>query len=115
MAGSQLTLLSFPSRHYLWATAILYGTSVVMRFGLIFVRNGLDVPRATVESLQDNTLRVTIRCPEGHRWSAGQHYFLNFIKAAPLESHPYTVANSPYLHPNAQVSPLNTCTKSPTS
>ncbi|KAK4056368.1 hypothetical protein OIO90_002511 [Microbotryomycetes sp. JL221] len=91
------------SWHYIWAAAAVYFTSVVMRFGLLIVRNGSKVPTATVESAADGALRVTINVPEQtHRWTAGQHFFLNFIKACPFESHPYTISNSPYLHPNAQ-------------
>lgn len=90
------------SWEYLWATAAIYGTSVVMRFGLLLVRNGTKVPQASIEPLADDAIRITIKCPEGHRWKAGQHFFLNFVKAAPFESHPYTIANAPFLHPNAQ-------------
>ncbi|KDE07281.1 hypothetical protein MVLG_02501 [Microbotryum lychnidis-dioicae p1A1 Lamole] len=93
------------SWHYLWATAILYLSSVIMRFALLFVRNGRSIPRATVELLPESTVRVLISCPPGHRWKVGQHVFLNFIKARPLESHPITVANAPWLHPNAKAGP----------
>ncbi|KAM0789812.1 hypothetical protein ACM66B_006663 [Microbotryomycetes sp. NB124-2] len=91
------------SWHYIWAAAAVYFTSVVMRFGLLIVRNGHKVPMATVEAASEGCIRVTIEVPkQTHRWDAGQHFFLNFIKACPFESHPYTISNSPYLHPNAQ-------------
>ena len=73
-----------------------------MRFLLIFVRNGRAVPRGTLTALPANAVRLTIPLPAGHRWSAGQHYFLNFISASSFESHPYTIANAPYLHPNSE-------------
>ncbi|TNY20110.1 ferric reductase NAD binding domain-containing protein [Rhodotorula diobovata] len=90
------------SWHYIWATAAIYFTSVVVRFGLILVRNGRHVARGRVEALADNAVRVTIRLPfdSGHRWTAGQHYFVNFFKVRPLESHPYTVANAPRNDPS---------------
>lgn len=105
-AAVALADVSCRRREFLWATLFVYGTSIVMRFGLLVVRNGSKIPMASVEALADNALRITIQCPPGHRWKAGQHFFLNFMKAAPFESHPYTIANAPYLHPNAQVSPL---------
>ncbi|SCV74645.1 BQ2448_7674 [Microbotryum intermedium] len=99
---NRVRFLLLGSWHYLWATAILYLSSVVMRFALLFVRNGIAMPKATVELLPESTVRVLIACPPGHRWKGGQHVFLNFIKAKPLESHPVTVANAPWLHPNAK-------------
>ncbi|GAA6008820.1 hypothetical protein JCM10207_001735 [Rhodosporidiobolus poonsookiae] len=86
------------SWHYLFATAAVYFTSVVMRFGLMLVRNGRHIPSGRVEVLADNAVRVTIRLPYNspHRWTAGQHYFVNFVKVLPFESHPYTVSNAPY-------------------
>ncbi|GAA5884052.1 hypothetical protein JCM6882_002117 [Rhodosporidiobolus microsporus] len=95
------------SWHYLWATAAVYFTSVVMRFGLMFVRNGRHVASGRVEMLADNAVRVTIRLPykSPHRWSAGQHYFVNFVKVLPFESHPYTIANAPYTDPSSTATP----------
>jgi hypothetical protein len=92
------------TRHYLWATAAIYFFSVFMRFLLIFIRNGRGMPRGTVEALACGAVRVTIECPPGHRWKAGQHYFLNFIRARPFESHPYTIANAPRVDFDAAVS-----------
>ncbi|GAA5884065.1 hypothetical protein JCM6882_002121 [Rhodosporidiobolus microsporus] len=95
------------SWHYIWATAAVYFTSVVMRFGLMFVRNGRHVASGRVETLADNAVRVTIRLPykSPHRWSAGQHYFVNFFKILPFESHPYTIANAPYSDPSSTATP----------
>ncbi|BGP20636.1 hypothetical protein JCM10213_007172 [Rhodosporidiobolus nylandii] len=95
------------SWHYLWATAAIYLTSVVMRFGLILVRNGRHIAHGRVEALADNAVRVTIRLPQDspHRWTAGQHYFVNFFKVRPFESHPYTVANAPYADPSSTATP----------
>ena len=79
-----------------------------MRFSLIAVRNGRHVARGRVEALADNAVRITVRLPynSGHRWTAGQHYFVNFFKVRPLESHPYTVANAPRNDPSSVVRPL---------
>ncbi|GAA5914335.1 hypothetical protein JCM8208_004439 [Rhodotorula glutinis] len=95
------------SWRYLWATAAIYFTSVLVRFGLIAVRNGRHLARGRVEALADNAVRITVRLPynSGHRWTAGQHYFVNFFKVRPLESHPYTVANAPRNDPSSVASP----------
>ncbi|BGP43865.1 hypothetical protein JCM10449v2_007922 [Rhodotorula kratochvilovae] len=95
------------SWRYIWATAAIYLTSVVIRFGLLFVRNGRHVARGRIEALADDAVRVTIRLPygSGHSWTAGQHYFVNFVKVRPFESHPYTVANAPRNDPSSTASP----------
>ncbi|GAA6061796.1 hypothetical protein JCM10212_004852 [Sporobolomyces blumeae] len=95
------------SWHYIFATAAIYFTSVVVRFGLLFARNGRHVARGHVEALLDNSVRVSVSLPRGagHRWTAGQHYFVNFFKIRPLESHPYTIANAPYYDPSSSASP----------
>ncbi|GAA5836336.1 hypothetical protein JCM11251_001466 [Rhodosporidiobolus azoricus] len=95
------------SWHYIWATAAVYFTSVVMRFGLMLVRNGRHIASGRIETLTDDAVRVTIRLPHNspHRWNAGQHYFVNFVKVLPLESHPYTVANAPYSDPSSTATP----------
>ncbi|GJN94183.1 hypothetical protein Rhopal_007257-T1 [Rhodotorula paludigena] len=91
------------SWHYIWATAAIYLTSFVVRFGLMIVRNGRHLARGRVEALADNAIRVTIRLPRdsGHGWTAGQHYFVNFCKVRPFESHPYTIANAPRNDPSS--------------
>ena len=81
------------SWNYLYATAGLYGISFLMRLFLIVFRNGAHVPKATIEILPEDAVRLTIPTPH-HRWKAGQHVFLNFCKARLLESHPYTVCNT---------------------
>jgi len=81
------------SWNYLYATAGLYGISFLMRLFLIVFRNGAHVPKATIEILPEDAVRLTIPTPR-HRWKAGQHVFLNFCKARLLESHPYTVCNT---------------------
>jgi predicted ferric reductase len=93
-------------RHYIWATAAVYFTSVLIRFAVMLNRNGRHIARGHIEVLPDNAVRVTARLPRdsGHAWSAGQHYFVNFIKARPFESHPYTIANAPWRDPSSSVS-----------
>ncbi|GAA5992103.1 hypothetical protein JCM5350_006349 [Sporobolomyces pararoseus] len=95
------------SWHYIFAAAGVYLTSVVIRFGLLFARNGSKIARGHVEALPDNSIRVTVSLPQaaGHRWTAGQHYFVNFFKVRPLESHPYTIANAPYVDPSSSAAP----------
>lgn len=83
---------------YLYATVAIYGFSLIMRFGLIFLRHGQSIPRGTLIALPSDAVRLTIPLPAHHLWSAGQHYFLNFISASPFESHPYTISNTPHLH-----------------
>lgn len=102
-----LTSSFAPHRHYIWATAAIYLTSFVVRFGLMIVRNGRHLARGRVEALADNAIRVTIRLPRdsGHGWTAGQHYFVNFCKVRPFESHPYTIANAPRNDPSSTVRP----------
>lgn len=95
-------------RHYIWATAAVYFTSVLIRFAVMLNRNGRHIARGHIEVLPDNAVRVTARLPRdsGHAWSAGQHYFVNFVKARPFESHPYTIANAPWRDPSSSVSCL---------
>ncbi|GAA5954149.1 hypothetical protein JCM8115_003325 [Rhodotorula mucilaginosa] len=95
------------SWHYIWATAAVYFTSVLIRFAVMLNRNGRHIARGHIEVLPDNAVRVTARLPRdsGHAWSAGQHYFVNFIKARPFESHPYTIANAPWRDPSSSETP----------
>ncbi|BGP58497.1 hypothetical protein JCM8202_001162 [Rhodotorula sphaerocarpa] len=95
------------SWHYFWATAAVYFTSVLIRFTIMLTRNGRHLARGHVEALPDNGVRVTIRLPpgSGHSWTAGQHFFVNFLKALPLESHPYTCANAPWRDPSSSAAP----------
>ncbi|GAA5982802.1 hypothetical protein JCM10908_006795 [Rhodotorula pacifica] len=95
------------SWHYIWATAAVYFTSVLIRFAVMLNRNGRHIARGHIEVLPDNAVRVTARLPHGagHAWSAGQHYFVNFVKARPFESHPYTVANAPWYDPSSSQTP----------
>ncbi|GAA5913256.1 uncharacterized protein JCM6883_005298 [Sporobolomyces salmoneus] len=95
------------SWHYIFAAAAVYLTSVVVRFGLLFARNGRKIARGHVDALPDNAVRVTVTLPRGagHRWTAGQHYFVNFFSVRPLESHPYTIANAPYTDPSSSAAP----------
>ncbi|GAA5884046.1 hypothetical protein JCM6882_002115 [Rhodosporidiobolus microsporus] len=84
------------SWHYLWATAAVYFTSVAARFALLFFRNGKHVPTGRVETLANDALRVTVALPanSGHSWKAGQHYYVNFVKARPFESRPFTITST---------------------
>ncbi|GAA5904202.1 hypothetical protein JCM5296_005529 [Sporobolomyces johnsonii] len=105
------------SWHYLWATAAVYLTALLVRLCLILVRNGRlclslvrngrRLPLAHLEALPDHAIRATISLPAGAgiRWTAGQHYFVNFLKASAWESHPYTVANAPWIDPSSSASP----------
>jgi len=92
-------------RHYIFGAAAVYLTSVVVRFGLLFTRNGRHIAKGHVEALPDNAVRVTISLHRsaGHRWTAGQHFFVNFFKVRALESHPYTISNAPYNDPSSSV------------
>ncbi|GAA5873012.1 hypothetical protein JCM1840_007295 [Sporobolomyces johnsonii] len=95
------------SWHYLWATAAVYLTALLIRLCLILVRNGRRLPLAHLEALPDHAIRATISLPVGTgiRWTAGQHYFVNFLKANAWESHPYTVTNAPWIDPSSSASP----------
>ncbi|GAA5949603.1 hypothetical protein JCM21900_002465 [Sporobolomyces salmonicolor] len=95
------------SWHYLWATAAIYFAALLIRFSLILLRNGRRLPLAHIEALPDHAIRATISLPPraGIRWTAGQHYFINFLKASAWESHPYTVANAPWIDPSSSAAP----------
>ncbi|GAA5831080.1 hypothetical protein JCM5353_002010 [Sporobolomyces roseus] len=95
------------SWHYIFAAAAVYLTSVVVRVGLVFTRNGRHIAKGHVEALSDNAVRVTISLHRsaGHRWTAGQHFFVNFFKVRALESHPYTISNAPYNDPSSSAAP----------
>ena len=97
---------------YLYATAGLYGISVVMRFGLMLFRNGRGIPQAQIEVLAGDAVRLTIPTPK-HQWKAGQHVFVNFCKTRLLESHPYTISNDAniYSHKREMVIVLKTDVK----
>ncbi|GAA5836289.1 hypothetical protein JCM11251_001455 [Rhodosporidiobolus azoricus] len=84
------------SWHYLWATAGVYFTSVAARYALLLIRNGRHIPTARIEALADDALRVTVALPEnsGQSWKAGQHYYINFVKARPFESRPFTITSA---------------------
>ncbi|KAK1225937.1 hypothetical protein PQX77_011092 [Marasmius sp. AFHP31] len=82
---------------YLWATVVIYGASVVCRFGWIIWANGGMVPRARFEVMEDGMVKLRIRCRPTESWRPGQHYFLNFLTVMPFQSHPFTIANIPSL------------------
>lgn len=79
-------------RQYFYAAFAIYGFSLLARMSFLLVRNGRQIPRATLEPLAD-ALRVSVRCT--HTWKVGQHVLVNFIKIAPLESRSYAIANAP--------------------
>ncbi|GAA6015624.1 hypothetical protein JCM10207_008148 [Rhodosporidiobolus poonsookiae] len=81
------------SWRYLWATAAVYFTSFVARALFVAVRNGRHLPTGTVEALPAGAVRVTAALPEGagYKWKAGQHYYVNFLKARSFDNRPYLV------------------------
>ncbi|GAA5881370.1 hypothetical protein JCM8547_004809 [Rhodosporidiobolus lusitaniae] len=94
------------SWRYIEAAAGVYLASVALRFGFMLVRNGRHISKGHVEVLADNAVRVTIHLPQGSwSWRAGQHFFVNFVKVLPFESHPYTVSNAPYNDPSSIATP----------
>lgn len=78
-----LTLLL---RDYFYATVAIYGISIVARFAWMFYQNGSRIPRAQVELMPGNMVRITVQCAPHISWRTGQHYFINFTTCSPFES-----------------------------
>ncbi|ORY90260.1 hypothetical protein BCR35DRAFT_328891 [Leucosporidium creatinivorum] len=90
---------------YFYATFAIYGFSLLARLTFLLIRNGRQIPRASIEPLADNALRVSIKC--SHTWKAGQHVMVNFINAAPFESRSFSIANAPSEDGKATANPIS--------
>ncbi|KAH8818584.1 ferric reductase NAD binding domain-containing protein [Flagelloscypha sp. PMI_526] len=82
---------------YFIATGILYASSWLYRYGRMFLWSSGFA--ATVESLPDEMVRVTVKVPSRFKWSPGQHVFVRFIGGGvgihALTSHPFSISNIP--------------------
>lgn len=71
---------------YLYATVVVYGACVLVRFAYLFVRNGAGLPRARFEVLDGGMVKLRVLVNGEENWRPGQHYFLNFPSCQPLQS-----------------------------
>lgn len=69
----------------------IYGLSVFARFGLIFWSNGLHISRGKVTVISKDVLKLTVTTRR--KWQPGQHFFFNFVRHRPFQSHPFTVSS----------------------
>ena len=84
-------------RDFYWATAALWASAWVIRYGRTFYHSALGLP-ATVDVLDSDTVRLSVRAPPRFRWTPGQHVFVRVLAGAgvhALTSHPFTIANVP--------------------
>ncbi|KAL0581780.1 hypothetical protein V5O48_000257 [Marasmius crinis-equi] len=82
---------------YLYATVVIYGASVVCRFGWMLYTNSSGMPRASFELMPAGMVKLRVACNPLEVWQPGQHYFFHFLTVAPFESHPFTIASIPKL------------------
>ncbi|KAI0650292.1 ferric reductase NAD binding domain-containing protein [Trametes meyenii] len=80
---------------YVWPVWVLWGFDRILRGSRYLLFNVIlkpKNPKALIEHLGSDGLRVTLkrRMPGG--WKAGQHVFLAFPKLG-IESHPFTIGN----------------------
>ncbi|KAJ1031036.1 hypothetical protein NDA18_002258 [Ustilago nuda] len=88
---------------WLWPSVGVWGFHVLMKFA-----NSLRISRftgvqgiVTVVDEDERLLRLEVSAPVS--WQAGQHFFLRFPgfnRAAPYQTHPFTVANLPIPNDN---------------
>ncbi|POW02618.1 hypothetical protein PSTT_11665, partial [Puccinia striiformis] len=100
-------LLSFSSGcTFTWKTSWIHGmhaATVLWAAGILWrlVAYTLDhgwfsrVPRATIEALPANAVRLRIPVPSSRQWSAGSYVYLRFPSIKPWESHPFTISTLP--------------------
>ncbi|KAF8916533.1 FAD-binding domain-containing protein [Mucidula mucida] len=81
---------------HFWATLGPYGTSWLIRVVRTHYYSGFGLP-ATLETLPDNMLKVSIQIPDRLKWTPGQNVFVRFLGLGPhvFSSHPFTVASIP--------------------
>ncbi|KAK1220215.1 hypothetical protein PQX77_017035 [Marasmius sp. AFHP31] len=82
---------------YLYATVVIYGASVVCRFGWMLHTNSSGMPRATFELMPGGMVKLKVAANPLENWKPGQHYFFHFMTVVPFQSHPFTIASIPKL------------------
>ena len=85
--------MELDSWNYLWATLGIWLFSL---FGRVIVKlrtPGIRGAEGLLQGIDGETLKITIPAFPGLYWSPGQHVFLRFPTIAPLDNHPFTIAN----------------------
>jgi len=102
-----LIMLHVPSyaKFYVWISIGFYLFDRALRtLGLLY-RNlsffhrkssGMLSCNAHLTALPGRATRITIQNPPLRSWSPGQYVFLFFPSISPLQSHPFTIASSPF-------------------
>ncbi|KAL0062973.1 hypothetical protein AAF712_010104 [Marasmius tenuissimus] len=82
---------------YLYAAVVIYGASVLCRFGWILYLNSSGMPGATFEMMSAGLVKLRVKANPLEVWRPGQHYFFHFLTVQPFQSHPFTIASIPSL------------------
>ncbi|KAJ6560971.1 FAD-binding domain-containing protein [Mycena sp. CBHHK59/15] len=79
---------------YFWATAAIYTLAWLARVLRTVYITGIGLP-ASVESVGESMLKISISVPRRFKWAPGQHIFVRFLGLGihALSSHPFTVSS----------------------
>jgi ferric-chelate reductase len=69
---------------------------IYRNLGVFHGKKGVLSCKARLTALPGYATRITIENPPLKTWSPGQHVFLSIPSISPLQSHPFTIASSPY-------------------
>ncbi|KAH9464760.1 hypothetical protein Pst134EA_003199 [Puccinia striiformis f. sp. tritici] len=85
------------SWQYMHAATVLWAAGILWRLVAYTLDHGWfsRVPRATIEALPANAVRLRIPVPSSRQWSAGSYVYLRFPSIKPWESHPFTISTLP--------------------
>ena len=92
-----ISVISFSlNRDYFWATLALYALSWLIRVIRTHLYSGLGL-EATIQTLPDRLVKVSIQTPKKLKWTPGQHVFVRFVSQGvhAFSSHPFTIASLP--------------------
>ncbi|PLW37983.1 hypothetical protein PCANC_21316 [Puccinia coronata f. sp. avenae] len=92
------------SWQYMHAATVLWAAGILWRLVAYILDNGWfsRVPRATIEALPSNAVRLRIPVPGSRQWSAGSYVYLRFLSIKPWESHPFTISSLPVTPGNGE-------------
>jgi len=85
------------SWQYMHAATVLWAAGILWRLLAYSLDHGWfsRVPRAAIEAMPSDAIRLRIPVPSGRTWSAGSYVYLRFLSIKPWESHPFTISSLP--------------------
>ncbi|MBW0513365.1 hypothetical protein O181_053080 [Austropuccinia psidii MF-1] len=82
---------------YLHAAVVLWGAAVAWRF-FAYVHDHAcfrSIPRASIEALPSNAIRICVPMPRNRTWGPGSHVYIRFLGLRSWQSHPFSISSLP--------------------